>query len=130
MHRTQLPSKSGASGIQSSSKSVRVTGPFCHPSESSRRRNPVVRSQLSMQSLQPSSVGLARTVEGPGAAHPDSSVGLARMPTVRGPSTVIIQGHRIQPEPSTRSQASSNLNFKFTDHASQNCSHPILPGYC
>ena len=35
--------------------------------------------------------------------------------------------HRIQPEPSTRNHASSNLNFKFTYHASQNCSHPILP---
>ena len=47
-------------------------------------------------------------------------------PTVRGPSTVIIQGHPIQPEPFTRSHASSNLNFNFTYHAS---GHPILPGH-
>ena len=32
--------------------------------------------------------------------------------------------------PRGRSHASSNLNFNFTYHASQNCSHPILPGHC
>ena len=46
-----------------------------------------------------------------------------------GPSRHRNPGHRIQPEPPTRSQASSNLNFKFTYHASENRSHPILPGH-
>ena len=46
-----------------------------------------------------------------------------------GPSRNRNPGHRIQPEPPTRSQASSNLNFKFTCHASENSSHPILPGH-
>ena len=36
-----------------------------------------------------------------------------------GPSRHRNPGHRIQPEPPTRSQASSNLNFKFTYHASE-----------
>ena len=62
---------------------------------------------------------------GPSEAHPDSSVGPAASPTV------IIQGHRIQSEPPTWSQVSSNLNFKFTFHASENSlsSHPILPDH-
>ena len=164
MHRTQLPSKSHASGIQSSSKSVRVTGPFCHPSESSRRRNSVViqiRCQSPAHSTphDPSessrhripfrvrtavyhpSVNSSHPIL-PGhswrpslfSRHPSAWPAPSKVkvqpirihpsawpasPTVRGPSTVIIQGHRIQPEPSTRSQASSNLNFKFTYHPSE-----------
>ena len=74
-------------------------------------------SQFADQFIQSSSVGLARTVtaEGPQPIRSHPSAWPAP-PTVRGPSTVItgIPRHPIQPEPPTPSQASFNLNFKFT----------------
>ena len=72
-------------------------------------------SQFVDQFIQSSSVGLARTAEGPQPIRSHPSAWPAS-PTVRGPSTVItgIPHHPIQPEPPTPSQASFNLNFKFT----------------
>ena len=69
------------------------------------------------------------TVGGPvyppstGSRHPSAS---PAPPKVCGPSGVIIPAHRIQPEPPTRSQASSNLNFKFTYHPSESATQSIL----
>ena len=88
----------------------------------------IAHPNLPDESIPSSSVGLASTAEGPQPIRSHPSAWPAP-PTVRGPSTVIIQSHRMQPEPPTRSQASSNLNFKFTYHASENSSHPILLGH-
>ena len=87
--------------------------------------NPVIIG-IRCQSPAHSTIHRNPVVPQPIQSHPSAC---PAPPTVRGPSTVVIPGHRIQPEPPTRSQASSNLNFKFTCHASENSSHPILPGH-
>ena len=77
--------------------------------------NPVIIG-IRCQSPAHSTIHRNPVVPQPIQSHPSAC---PAPPTVRGPSTVVIPGHRIQPEPPTRSQASSNLNFKFTYHASE-----------
>ena len=98
---------------------------------------------MAAQSLQPSSVGLARTVEGPSAAHPDSSRGLSNCRIHRNPVRVESRHHRnpvtvIGPGPlyhigiqsSSNSVPSPHRSIsRVESHASVNSSHPILPGH-
>ena len=84
--------------------------------------NPVIIG-IRCQSPAHSTIHRNPVVPQPIQSHPSAC---PAPPTVRGPSTVVIPGHRIQPEPPTRSQASSNLNFKFTYHPSESATQSIL----
>ena len=103
------PPSTGSRHPSASPAPLKVCGPSGVTAHQIQPEPPPTLSQASRVDM------LAVEIPSTGSRHPSASPAPLK---VCGPSGVIIPAHPIQPEPPTRSQASSNLNFKFTFHPS------------